>query len=108
LPKLLDVDYNSDIRPQVFDYGSVEFVEDSHERFFPCVNCGWDNTSRCFGQGIVLHNTTPELFKVSLQKAKGLSRDIVFFKSWNEWGEGNYLEPDMRYGKVYLEVVRDI
>lgn len=23
-------------------------------------------------------------------------------KSWNEWGEGNYMEPDLKYGKKYI------
>jgi hypothetical protein len=31
---------------------------------------------------------------------------IVFLKSWNEWGEGNYMEPDEKYGKGYIEAMR--
>ena len=31
---------------------------------------------------------------------------ILFLKSWNEWAEGNYLEPDLHYGKRYLEVIK--
>jgi hypothetical protein len=31
---------------------------------------------------------------------------IIFIKSWNEWAEGNYLEPDMKYGKGFLETLK--
>ena len=31
---------------------------------------------------------------------------IVFIKSWNEWAEGNYMEPDLRFGKQYIEACR--
>jgi hypothetical protein len=34
-------------------------------------------------------------------------RRIAFVKSWNEWGEGNYLEPDLKFGTRYLEVLKD-
>jgi hypothetical protein len=33
---------------------------------------------------------------------------LVFVKSWNEWAEGNHLEPDLKFGHKYLEVLRDV
>lgn len=32
---------------------------------------------------------------------------IVFLKSWNEWGEGNYMEPDLKYGKGFIRALHD-
>jgi hypothetical protein len=79
----------------------------------PVVIPNWDNTPRCGRRGYVFHKSTPELFRAYLRRAveRVESRDpehrIVFLKSWNEWAEGNYLEPDLQYGRAYLEVLRD-
>ena len=80
---------------------------------FPCVIPNWDNTPRSGWNGLVLHDSTPELFRRHLRKALDRVRDvprehrIVFVKSWNEWAEGNHLEPDLKFGLRYLEVLQE-
>ena len=39
-------------------------------------------------------------------KNKPNEEQIIILKSWNEWGEGNYMEPDMKYGHGYIEALR--
>jgi hypothetical protein len=80
--------------------------------YYPSVVPGWDNTARAGPKGIVLHGSTPELFGQHLRDILGSVADrpaedrIVFVKSWNEWAEGNYLEPDRKFGHGYLKAVR--
>ena len=31
---------------------------------------------------------------------------ILFLRSWNEWGEGNYVEPDLKYGHGFLDAIK--
>jgi hypothetical protein len=82
-------------------------------RFLPCVLPNFDNTPRSGVRGFVFENATPELFRRYLDKAiekvRNRPRDsaIIFVKAWNEWAEGNYLEPDERYGHAFLDAVRD-
>jgi hypothetical protein len=80
---------------------------------YPCVTANWDNTPRSGVRGFVLHESTPELFRMHLRDAldlvKARTRDhrLIFIKSWNEWAEGNYLEPDQKFGLDYLKAVRE-
>jgi hypothetical protein len=80
---------------------------------FPMVVPGWDNTPRSGSGGIVLHGERPEIFEAQVARAVAYafgqrpSGPIVFVKSWNEWAEGNYLEPDRRYGRAFLQALRD-
>lgn len=80
--------------------------------YYPSVLPNWDNSPRSSLRGWVLHESTPELFKLHLGQALDFiksqpSQKIIFLKSWNEWAEGNHLEPDQRYGRAFLEVIRD-
>ena len=53
----------------------------------------------------------PEYFKEHVRQAiecvkdKPEDKQLIFLKSWNEWGEGNYMEPDLQYGLGYLEAL---
>lgn len=79
----------------------------------PCVVPNWDNTPRSGGNGLVLQGSTPELFRVQFRKALALTRErpagsrLIFVKAWNEWAEGNHLEPDLRHGHGYLQVIKE-
>ena len=80
---------------------------------YPSVIPNWDNSPRSGGRATILKNSSPELFRRHLREALRQAaalpagRQIVFVKSWNEWAEGNYLEPDLQFGHQYLDVVRD-
>lgn len=81
---------------------------------YPTVLSNWDNTPRSGMNGYVLRGSTPERFAAHLRDACRIVQDrdpqhrIVFIKSWNEWAEGNHLEPNRDWGMAYLEAVRAV
>ena len=87
--------------------------EASKQNVYPCVIPNWDNTPRSGMNGLVLHGSTPELFRLHLRATlrqiahKPPEHRLVFIKSWNEWAEGNHLEPDLKFGRGYLEVLKE-
>ena len=76
---------------------------------YPSVFVAWDNTPRRRHDGLVFHGSTPEGYAESLEAAvrsvegRCFEERLVFINSWNEWGEGNHLEPDLRHGLSFLE-----
>jgi hypothetical protein len=80
--------------------------------FFPCVMPNWDNTPRSGLDGHVFTNSSPRLFQEHLHqaikrvKAHEDQHQIIIIKSWNEWAEGNHLEPDLKFGRGFLEAIR--
>jgi len=90
---------------------SIPFLAPHGELSFPMAMANWDSTPRWGARGSVLHGATPELFEDELRRAIDLVMDrppehrLVFVKSWNEWAEGNHLEPCRRFGRGWLEAV---
>jgi lipopolysaccharide biosynthesis protein len=81
-------------------------------RIHPGVMPGWDNTPRRRDSSYVFHGANPLSFRRWLTRASaaavaGGGSPLLFVNAWNEWAEGAHLEPDTRFGRAYLEAVRD-
>jgi hypothetical protein len=79
---------------------------------FPGVCPGWDNTARRPpGQAIIFRNSGPEAFgrwlsaKAARFAPPSPEENLLFINAWNEWAEGNHLEPCLRHGHAYLDEV---
>ena len=65
-----------------------------------------------FRRVLFLSIYTPELFEKSVRQAvdfvknKKLEHRIIFLQAWNEWGEGNFMEPDIEFGHGYLDALK--
>lgn len=92
-------------------YPTFTGPEDENVNVFPTIIPGWDHSPRSGKEGLVYQNSTPELFEKHIVQVlkkidkKPAQRKIVFLKSWNEWAEGNYVEPDLKFGTKYLEAI---
>lgn len=101
----------------VFQYKNIIkhlFVpEDRWENVYPTLLPNWDRSPRSGKEAIIYHESTPENFRKHLREAldivssKGQEHRILFLMSWNEWGEGNYIEPDQKFGHGYLDVIKE-
>lgn len=104
-------------RPAVYSYSEAKasFLRagESPINEYPSIVANWDSTPRLGAKGVVLRDPHPTLFREHVREAlnkvayKPSEHRILFAKSWNEWAEGNYLEPDRRFGRAFLEVLRD-
>lgn len=77
-----------------------------------CGCVGYDTTPRNGMSGIILDGATPQKFRQYfgklIKKSICNKNEYVFLNAWNEWAEGNYLEPDEFNGYEYLEAVKDV
>ncbi len=81
---------------------------------FPSVMVGWDNTARRPHGATIFTGSTPEAYERWLRLTVESVSDVreeenyLFIVAWNEWAEGNHLEPDQRYGRAYLEATKAV
>lgn len=74
----------------------------------PCIIPNFDHSPRSAHRGIIIIDNTPTKWEqfcldlFNLVKTREHEENLVFIKAWNEWGEGNYLEPDLKFGKEYI------
>lgn len=103
-------------RPTVFNYRqAIKYMvseEAKRKDTIPVIAPNWDHSPRSGNNAMILDKCEPEYFEellrrtLSIIQEKPKSEQQIIVKSWNEWGEGNYLEPDLKYGRGYLEAIR--
>ena len=101
-------------KPMIFEYkDAIKYMlspEELKEDVVPSIAPNWDHSPRSGTKNAIFINSKPEFFERLVYKTEELvsskKNDIVIVKSWNEWGEGNYLEPDMQYGVGILEALK--
>lgn len=100
--------------PMVFNYrDAIKYMltsEEKKEDVVPVIVPNWDHSPRSGVKNPIFVDSKPEYFKSIVsdvcELVKNKQNDLVIIKSWNEWGEGNYLEPDMEYGLGMLEALK--
>mgnify|MGYP001032056029 CR=1 FL=1 len=103
--------------PSVFEYKkAIKYMISERckeNNIIPVIAPNWDHSPRSGRNAIILNHPHPRYFKQVITNAlntvikKDKEEQIVFIKSWNEWGEGNYMEPDKEFGHGYLDVLRN-
>lgn len=101
--KLHQIRRYSDYVNVFMDYFKLE------ERIYPVLVPNFDHSPRSGTAGIIMHGSTPKLWRklcdwvFSKVGSRKHEENLIFIKAWNEWGEGNYLEPDLKFGHGYLD-----
>jgi hypothetical protein len=102
--------------PFCYNYDQLvvkNYVEQDDAKYIPSVFTGWDTTPRHLKRGTILKGFNVATFNQHLAAIKKTlkkhddANKIILIKSWNEWAEGNLLEPDNIFGYQLLEAYRD-
>ena len=86
---------------------------EKQENCYPQIIPNWDRSPRGGRRAVIYTGSTPKLFKSHVKDALNLIKNkqdehkIIFLRSWNEWAEGNYMEPDLKFGHGYLDALKE-
>lgn len=116
--RILDSHEKKKDMPTVYNYSDyVDFclAKELPNRCYPCVSPGFDNSSRRVGRTFLsFTEQTPNHYGRWLFDALCRETDftdpeenLVFINAWNEWAEGNHIEPDQKWGHAYLEITKE-
>jgi hypothetical protein len=82
-------------------------------KLYPSICPGWDNSPRRGKDAtLILHDNDPKYFEKwygkIINEFKPFSKDenFIFINAWNEWAEGNHLEPCTKYGLDFLQAIK--
>lgn len=96
-------------------YNDLKALKKVGYKLFPGLTPGWDNTARKnTNPSLILHQSSPEKFKNWLQKIVNdfepysEEENFIFINAWNEWAEGNHLEPCLKWGTAYLKALKEV
>ena len=86
--------------------------EERRECVYPQLIPRLDRTPRSGNDARIYDNSTPEKFEKTVEDVLDIVKNkidehkIIFLQAWNEWGEGNYMEPDLKFGRSYLDALK--
>lgn len=101
----------NDIGPVVYSYKKLVSTHKNFSRNeTPVIFTGWDTTPRHMERGTILKDFNVSAFEQHLDNVFNFSKyansELLILKSWNEWAEGNLLEPDDVFGYTLLEALQ--
>lgn len=88
--------------------------EDYEERIYPQLIPRRDRSPRSGRKAMIYYGSTPELFKTAAENAvrcveqRDYDHRLIFLNAWNEWGEGAYMEPDLKFGHGYIDALQEV
>lgn len=107
------LDYNTMVQTYLEYYEASKRTEEILP-YFIHASSGWDSRPWHGEKAYVRENPTPEKFERMLEGAKKLAIEqkthpkIIMKMSWNEFTEGTYIEPTIKWGMKYLESIQKI
>lgn len=82
------------------------------KKYIPVLLSGWDNTPRYGYRGFLFTGFSgsrfKQLFSYTWRESKKANKDFLMIKAWNEWAEGNVLEPSYHHKNSVLEAIGEV